>query len=162
MFAQGKVITGTARSKPERAPLRPIEETHVYGNDDARSAMDRMLETECFSRIASVSQTFNVPSHYFDHAGIGKQLEESAGLWTRAEIDWRVAGDALAKDSFRPLLRLSRSIIARPAIASPGARGRRRAVHNTRASNTQCSCSARVRGSASVWFPWRCPSRRRS
>jgi len=78
---------------------QPLKHAALSGNghDDARRAMDRMLETECFSRIASAPEKFNVPSHYFDHPGIAKQLKESAGLWTRAGKDWRVAGDALAE-----------------------------------------------------------------
>jgi len=77
---------------------QPLKQAALSGNghDDARRAMDRMLETECFSRIASAPEKFNVPSHYFDHPGIAKQLKESAGLWTGAVKDWRVEDGANA------------------------------------------------------------------
>lgn len=80
---------------------QPLKRAAVQGNghNDARAAMSRMLETECFSRIAIEPAKFNVPSHFWNHAAIKKQVEHALPLYTMSGQHWRVAnGKMLPED----------------------------------------------------------------
>lgn len=59
------------------------------GHNYARAAMFRMLETECFSRIVMEPTQFNLPSHFWGHVVIVKQVKQVLPLYTMKGQRWR-------------------------------------------------------------------------
>lgn len=79
---------------------QPLKRAVVNGNahDDARTAMSRMLETACFSRIAAEPRKFNVPPHFWKHVGIAAQLREAVSLRTLLAGPWSVSSRVVLSD----------------------------------------------------------------
>lgn len=80
---------------------QPLKRVVVKGNghNDARAAMLRMLQTECFSRIAIEPATFNLPSHFWGHVAIVKQVKQALPLYTMKGQRWRVADSKKTDDT---------------------------------------------------------------